>query len=183
VAAMSRPRHEPRLVAVFLEFLKLGVVVFGSGYVLLAFLHRDLVTGYGWISTRELLDAVAVGQFTPGPVFTTATFVGYLLAGVPGAAVATLGIFLPSFVFVGFLGPIVRRMRASTTAGAALDGVNAAALGLMAAVLVDLAGDAVCDVLTGAVAAVAAVVLWRTKLSSTWLIAGGATLGLLHAAA
>ena len=109
-------------------------MLFGSGYVLLAFLRADLVQRLGWLTERQLLDAVAVGQVTPGPVFTTATFIGYVLAGVPGAVVATVGIFLPAFVFVAFSGPLIPRMRRSRIAGAALDGVNAASLALMAVV-------------------------------------------------
>ncbi|HVL11327.1 MAG TPA: chromate efflux transporter, partial [Gemmata sp.] len=123
----------------FLFFLKVGSVLFGSGYVLLAFLRADLVERYGWLSERELLDAVAVGQVTPGPVFTTATFIGYLLGGPAGAAVATVGIFLPAFVFVALSVPLVPRLRRSKVAGAFLDGVNAASLALMAVVTVQLA--------------------------------------------
>ena len=137
-AASARLRPAPSLVAVFLEFLKLGCVVFGSGYVLLAFLRGDLVTGQHWITNRQLLDAVAVGQFTPGPVFTTATFIGYLVGGVGGALLATFGIFLPSFVMMTALAPVVPRLRRSPWTSAALDGCNAAALGLMAGVSVDL---------------------------------------------
>lgn len=171
------------LGALFLVFLKIGSVLYGGGYVLLAFLQGELVDRLGWLTPEQVLDAASIGQVTPGPVFTTATFVGYLLAGAPGAVVATVGIFLPSFVFVGFLGRIVGWMRSSAPAGAVLDGVNAAALGLMAGVLVDLAGDALVDAITVAVAAVGVIALWRTKLNSTWLVAGGAAVGLLHAVA
>lgn len=171
------------LGALFLVFLKIGSVLYGGGYVLLAFLQGELVDRLGWLTPEQVLDAASIGQVTPGPVFTTATFVGYVLAGVPGAVVATVGIFLPSFVFVGFLGRIVVWMRASARAGAVLDGVNAAALGLMAGVLVDLAGDALVDVITVAVAAVGVIVLWRTKVNSTWLVAGGAAIGFLHGVA
>jgi chromate transporter len=183
LAAATKDTADVGLGALFLVFLKIGSVLYGGGYVLLAFLQGELVDRMGWLTSQQVLDAVSIGQVTPGPVFTTATFVGYLVAGAPGAVVATLGIFLPSFVFVGFLGPIVRRMRASDAAGAALDGVNAAALGLMAAVLIDLAGDALVDILTGALAFAGAVLLWRTKVNSTWLIGAGAVVGLLHAAA
>lgn len=182
LATAAKEAPDVGLGALFLVFLKIGSVLYGGGYVLLAFLQGELVDRLGWLTSQQVLDAVSIGQVTPGPVFTTATFVGYVVAGAPGAVVATVGIFLPSFVFVGFLGPIVRRMRASAAAGAALDGVNAAALGLMAGVLVDLAGDALVDALTGAVAAVGAVLLWRTKVNSTWLIAAGAAIGLLHTA-
>ena len=169
------------LGALFLVFLKVGSVLYGSGYVLLAFLEGELVDRLGWLTGQQLLDAASIGQVTPGPVFTTATFVGYLVAGAPGAVVATVGIFLPSFVFVAFLARIVAWMRASAPAGAALDGVNAAAVGLMAGVTVQLAGEALVDVLTVALGLAAAVVLWRTRLNSTYLIAAGAAVGLLHA--
>src|SRR5580658_4460770 len=122
------------LLKLFLVFLKIGALVFGSGYVLLAFLRTDLVEGTHWLTEPQLIDAVAVGQFTPGPVFTTATFIGYLVAGVPGAIVATLGVFLPSFVLVALSGPLIPRVRRSLIAGAFLDGVNVAAIALMAVV-------------------------------------------------
>jgi chromate transporter len=166
---------------VFLEFLKLGVVVFGSGYVLLAFLRRDLVTDYHWINTRQLLDAVAVGQFTPGPVFTTATFVGYLVGGTGGAVLATLGIFLPSFVMVMLLAPLVPRLRRSPWTGSALDGLNAGAVGLMAGVSVDLARSALPDALTIVVAAIALLALTRRRANAVVLIGAGAVVGLAHA--
>jgi chromate transporter len=123
------------LLSIFLVFFKIGAVVFGSGYVLLAFLKADLVDQRHWLTNAQLLDAVAVGQVTPGPVFTTATFIGYLLAGLPGAALATLGIFLPGFLLVAASGPLIPWLRRSTVAGRFLDGVNVAALGLMAASL------------------------------------------------
>lgn len=165
----------------FWTFLKIGSVLYGSGYVLLAFLEGELVDRLGWLTSEQLLDAVSIGQVTPGPVFTTATFVGYLVGGFWGAVLATVGIFLPSFVFVALLTRVVTAMRRSATFGAALDGVNAAAVGLMAAVGVELAADAVVDVLTGGVAVAAALVLWRTSLNSAWLIGGGALVGLLDA--
>ena len=165
----------------FVVFVKIGSVLYGGGYVLLAFLDGEVVDRLGWITGQQLLDAASIGQVTPGPVFTTATFVGYLVAGAPGAMVATVGIFLPSFVFAGLLTPIVRWMRASAPTGAVLDAVNAAALGLMAGVTVQLAGDALVDPLTVVVGVAALAVLWRTKLNSTSLIAGGAIVGLLHA--
>jgi chromate transporter len=149
--------------------------------VLLAFLEGEVVDRLGWITNQQLLDAVSIGQVTPGPVFTTATFVGYLTAGGWGAVVATIGIFLPSFVFVALLTRLVGWMRANPTFGAALDGINAAAIALMAGVSLQLAGDAVVDALTLAIAAVAGVVLWRTRLNSAWLIAGGAAVGSVHA--
>src|SRR5258706_10327640 len=122
------------LIGLTLFFLKIGSILFGSGYVLLAFLRADLVERWGWLTDLQLLDAVAIGQFTPGPVFTTATFIGYLIAGAPGAALATVGIFLPAFVFVALTSPWIPRLRRSPWAGGFLDGVNAASLGLMAAV-------------------------------------------------
>jgi chromate transporter len=158
-------------------FLKIGSVLFGSGYVLLAFLRGDLVERLHWLTESQLLDAVAVGQVTPGPVFTTATFVGYVLGGGGGAAVATLGIFLPAFVFVAISGPLVPRIRSSRIAGAALDGVNVASLALMAAVALQLGRAAIVDVPTAALAAACAVALIRYRLHSLWLVLGGALLG------
>jgi chromate transporter len=165
------------LGGIFLVFLKLGCVVFGSGYVLLAFLRADLVVHRHWLTESQLLDAVAVGQVTPGPVFTTATFIGYLLAGPKGAVAATVGIFAPAFVFVAATGPIVRRLRASKLAGAMLDGLNVASLALMAAVTWQLAKAAVFDWATLAIALVSAVLLLRLRVNSTWLVAGGAAVG------
>jgi chromate transporter len=150
------------LPVLFLTFLKIGAVLYGSGYVLIAFLRADFVERLGWISDRQLLDAVAVGQITPGPLFTTATFVGYLVAGVPGAAVATIGIFLPAFVFVALAGRLAERLRRRPLTAALLDGVNAAAVGLMAAVTLQLARDAIVDMPTAGLAlGTALVLLWR----------------------
>jgi chromate transporter len=163
----------------FVVFLKIGAVLFGSGYVLLAFLRADLVERLRWLTEAQLLDAVAVGQFTPGPLFTTATFVGYLLAGPAGAAVATAGIFLPAFVFVALSGPFVTRLRRSKTAGAALDGVNVASLALMGAVTIQLTSAAIVDVPTAALALVAALLLLRFRINSAWLVLGGAVAGLV----
>ena len=167
------------LTQLFLVFLKVGALLYGSGYVLLAFLHNDLVAQLGWLTEQQLLDAVAVGQFTPGPVFTTATFVGYVLAGVPGAVVATVGIFLPSFIFVALLGRVVPAMRRSPWTAALLDGVNVAALGLMAGVLVQLGRAAIVDWLTALLAIAAIIVLLRFKLNSAWLVLAGGIVGLL----
>lgn len=167
----------------FLVFLRIGAVLYGSGYVLLAFLEAELVERRGWITSEQLLDAVSIGQVTPGPVFTTATFIGYLTDGFWGAVVATIAIFLPSFLFVALLTRLVDRMRASTALGAFLDGVNAAAIGLMAAVAARLAGDALVDPLTVAILVAAAIGLWRTELNSAWIIAGGAGIGVVHALA
>jgi len=167
------------LTTLFLVFLKIGSVLYGSGYVLLAFLRNDFVERLGWLTDQQLLDAVAVGQFTPGPVFTTATFIGYVLGGVPGAALATLGIFLPSFVFVALSHPLIPRLRASRRAGAFLDGVNVAALGLMAAVTWQLGRVAIVDTTTAALALIALALLLRFRLNSAWLVLGGAAVGAL----
>lgn len=166
----------------FLVFLEIGSVLYGSGYVLLAFLQRKLVEDLGWITEQELLDAVVVGQITPGLVFTTATFIGWQVDGVLGAAVATLGIFLPSFVFVSLLGRIVPWMRRRPIAKAFLDGVTAASLGLMAGVLLQLVGSALTDVVTMIVAVVALAVLIGTKINSAWLVGAGAVISLGHLA-
>ncbi len=167
------------LGTLFGVFLKTGAVLFGSGYVLLAFLRADLVERLGWLTEQQLLDAVAVGQVTPGPVFTTATFVGYVLGGGPGAAVATAGIFLPAFFFVALSGPLVPRLRRSPTAGAVLDGVNAASLALMAVVTWQLARAALVDPATILLAAASAVLLLRYRVSSAWLVLGGAIAGVV----
>jgi chromate transporter len=181
LAALAAPPGDVGLGQLFLVFLRIGAVLYGSGYVLLAFLEGELVDRLGWITSQQLLDAVSIGQVTPGPVFTTATFVGYLTAGGWGAVVATVGIFLPSFLFVALLTRVVGWMRGNPTFGAALDGINAAAIALMAGVSLQLAGDAVVDALTLAIAAAAGVLLWRTRLNSAWLIAGGAAIGTAHA--
>jgi chromate transporter len=166
------------LGALFLTFLKIGATLYGSGYVLLAFLHDDFVNRLGWLTDQQLLDAVAVGQFTPGPVFTTATFIGYVVGSWPGAVVATVAIFLPSFVFVAIVYPLVPRLRASPWTSAFLDGANAAAVGLMAAVTWQLAQASIVDVLTAALALAAAVLLIRFRLNSAWLVLGGGVVGL-----
>ncbi len=172
------------LPSLFFVFLKTGAVLFGSGYVLLAFLRADLVQRLGWLTEAQLVDAIAVGQVTPGPVFTTATFIGYLLAGPNGALVATAGIFLPAFVFVALSGPLVPRLRSSPNAAAFLDGVNVASLALMAVVTVQLGRAALVDVSTAVLGVLSALVLFRFKLNSTWLVLGGALSGwALHALA
>lgn len=163
----------------FLVFLKAGGLLFGSGYVLLAFLRADLVERLVWLTEGQLIDAVAVGQVTPGPVFTTATFVGYLLGGPAGAVVATVGIFLPAFVFVALSGPLVPRVRRSATAGALLDGVNVASLSLMAFVTWQLLRTSAVDVVKASLCWATAVLLFRFRVGSTWLIAGGGVTGLL----
>jgi chromate transporter len=159
-------------------FLKVGSVLFGSGYVLLAFLRGDLVQRWGWLTDQQLMDAIAVGQFTPGPVFTTATFIGYVLAGIPGAILATLGIFLPSFVFVAASSPLIPRLRRSARAGRFLDGVNVASLGLMATVTWQLGRAALIDWVTVGTALVATVLVFRLRVNSAWLVLGGAVVGL-----
>ncbi|HET7459227.1 MAG TPA: chromate efflux transporter [Gemmatimonadaceae bacterium] len=166
------------LWTIFGVFAKIGAVLFGSGYVLLAFLRADLVTRLHLLTERQLLDAVAVGQVTPGPVFTTATFIGYVLAGAPGAAVATLGIFLPAFVFVAISGPLVPRLRRSPVAGAVLDGVNVASLALMAVVTWHLARAALVDWLTVALALAGTLLLVHYRVNSAWLVLGGAVIGV-----
>lgn len=163
----------------FLFFLKVGSVLFGSGYVLLAFLRSDLVERWHWLTEGQLLDAIAVGQVTPGPVFTTATFIGYVLGGYSGAIVATAGIFLPAFFFVAVSGPLVPRIQRSETAGAFLDGVNAASLSLMAVVTWQLGRAALSDWLTVALLIASLVLLIRYHLNSAWLVFGGAITGLL----
>jgi chromate transporter len=167
------------LGSLFLVFLKIGAVVFGSGYVLLAFLRADLVVHRGWLTDAQLLDAVAVGQLTPGPVFTTATFIGYVLGGIRGAVVATIAIFLPAFLLVAASGPLVPRIRGSKIAGSFLDGVNVASLALMAVVAWQLGRSSIIDIETGLLAAASLVALLRFRLNSAWLILAGASLGLL----
>jgi chromate transporter len=163
----------------FLFFLKVGSVLFGSGYVLLAFLRGDLVERWHWLTNEQLLDAIAVGQVTPGPVFTTATFIGYLLAGSKGAVAATIGIFLPAFIFVAVSGPLVPRIRRSITAGAFLDGVNVASLALMIVVTYELGRTALVDLPTVALLLISAVLLIRYRINSAWLVIGGALAGYL----
>jgi chromate transporter len=167
------------LATLFFTFLKIGATLYGSGYVLLAFLHDDFVNRLGWLTDQQLLDAVAVGQFTPGPVFTTATFIGYLVGGVPGALIATVAIFLPSFVFVAIVYPFVPRLRASPWTSAFLDGANAAAVGLMAAVAWQLATSSIVDALTVALMLLAAVGLIKFRVNSAWLVLCGAAVGFL----
>jgi chromate transporter len=177
--AVATPTLVPLgLGALFLFFLKVGAVLFGSGYVLLAFLRADLVERWHWLTERQLLDAVAVGQITPGPVFTTATFLGYLLAGPGGAVVATLGIFLPAFVFVALSGPLVRRLRRAPLAGAFLDGVNVASLALMAVVSWQLGRAAIVDIPTATLAVISLIFLLRFRLNSAWLVLGGGLVGI-----
>lgn len=165
------------LMRLFLFFLKVGSVLFGSGYVLLAFIRADLVQRWQWLSESQLLDAIAVGQVTPGPVFTTATFIGYLLGGFSGALAATAGIFLPAFIFVALSGPVVPRIRRSATAAAFLDGVVAASLSLMAVVTVQLARGSLVDLFSILLTLGSAMLLIRFRLNSAWLVLAGALAG------
>jgi chromate transporter len=165
----------------FFTFLKIGAVLYGSGYVLLAFLRADFVVRLGWLTDKQILDAVAIGQVTPGPVFTAATFIGFILGGVPGALLATLGIFLPGFIFVAISNPLIPQIRNSPWANSLLDGVNVASLGLMAAVTWQLGRSSLLDPLTVLVGIISFVLLVRYKVNSTWLIFGGAMVGLGYA--
>ena len=171
--------NSPNGLTVFWFFLKIGSVLYGSGYVLLAFLQRELVENYHWLTPQQLLDAVAIGQFTPGPVFTTATFVGYLLAGNIGAIAGTVGIFLPAFLLVGLVHPWVNRLKQSAWVRGFLAGVNAASLGLMAGVTITLGQSALVDYLTVGLCLLSGLLLWRFSLNSAWLILGGAAIGWL----
>jgi chromate transporter len=177
LAAQQVAPYSP--LVLFLTFLKIGAVLYGSGYVLLAFLRDDFVHGLGWLSDRQLLDAVSIGQLTPGPVFTTATFIGYLVGGWQGSLLATLGIFLPSFVFVPLIHRLAAALRRSPWTRPMLDGVNVAALALMAGVTLQLGQAALVDPLTWVLAIVAFLLLWRFKLNSAWLILAAAAIGLL----
>ena len=178
-AAYVEPSSTFGLWSLFLIFLKVGSVIFGNGYILLAFLRADLVVHLHWITDSQLLDAIAVGQVTPGLVFTTATFIGYLLAGPVGALVATAGIFLPGFVLVAINGLLIPRIRTSEVASAFLDGVIVASLALMTAVTCELGMAALVDVVTILLAIVSLVLLIRFHVSSTWLVLLGAVIGLL----
>jgi chromate transporter len=178
IAAAASSAVPFSLGELFFTFLKIGAVLFGSGYVLLAFLRADFVERLGWLTDQQLIDAVAVGQFTPGPVFTTATFIGYLLGGLPGALLATVAIFLPGFVFVALVYPLVPRLRASPVMGAFLDGANVAAVGLMAGVTWELGRAAIVDGLSVALALLAGVLLLRVKVNSAWLVLGGGAIGV-----
>lgn len=180
--ALRQGSEIPTPWAVFLYFLKLGSVLYGSGYVLLSFLQGDLVAHYGWLSKTQLFDAVAVGQFTPGPVFTTATFIGYVLAGPLGALAGTVGIFLPSFFFVALGGRLLPSLRRTPVSSGLLDGVNAAALALMAAVLLEIGRSALHDGVTVAIASLSLYGLIRTQANSALLIALGGIAGLLASA-
>ena len=167
------------LSTLFLTFLKIGAILYGSGYVLIAFLRADFVERLGWLTEQQLIDAIAIGQITPGPLFTSATFIGYLFGGVPAALAATLGIFLPSYIFVAISNPIIPKLRGSPWAGSLLDGVIVASLGLMAAVTFQLGQASLVDLPTLIVSALSAFLLFRYKVNTTWLIMGGALFGFI----
>ena len=167
------------LTTLFLIFLKIGSILYGSGYVLLAFLRSDFVVRLGWLTDTQLLDAIAIGQITPGPVFTTATFIGYLLGNVPGAILATIGIFLPSFIFVALSNPLIPKMRNSKVLAGMLDGLNAVSLGLMGAVTWQLGRNALIDVYTFVLAGVSLFLLVKIKVNPSFLIIAGGLLGFL----
>jgi len=177
--SLTAPPIAFSLSVLFLVMLKIGATLFGGGYVLVAFLRADLVSRLHWLTERQLLDAVAAGQVTPGPLFTTATFIGYILGGTRGAIAATVGIFLPAFVLVAISGPVVAILRRSAAVGAVLDGINVAALALMIAVSAQLARTAIVDWPTVAIAGVSAVLLFHYRLNSAWLVMGGALTGAL----
>lgn len=166
------------LSVLFLTFLKIGAVLYGSGYVLLAFLHADFVSRLGWLTEKQLLDAIAIGQVTPGPVFTSATFIGYLLGGVPGAVLGTLGIFLPSFVFVALSSRAIPRLRSSVWLASLLDGVNVSSLGLMAGVTFQLSVSSFQGLASILIFLLSGILLVRYRVNTTWLILAGALVGL-----
>ncbi len=165
----------------FFFFLKVGAILYGSGYVLVAFLEGGLVQDYGWLTQAQLLDAIAIGQFTPGPVLSTSTFIGYVIRGVPGALVATLGIFLPSFFFVLILNPLIPKLRRSVWLSAFLDAVNVSSVALMAAVTLELSASTLVSWPAWAIAGLAAVLALRFRVNAAWLVLGGAVLGWLLA--
>jgi len=164
---------------VFVYFLKIGALLFGSGYVLLAVLREDLVTRMHWLSESQLLDGIAVSQATPGPFFTVATFLGYVLSGWRGAGLATVGMFIPAFLYVSVTANVLPRLRKSPTAGAFLNGVNTAAVALMAFVGFQFAREAVVTPVAAVIAASSAVLAFRFRVNSAWLILGGAVCGLV----
>ena len=169
-----------QMVLLGLFFLKVGSLLFGSGMVLFAFIQRDVVSRYGWLTQQQLIDAIAVGQMTPGPVLSSATFIGYLVSGWPGALVATVAVFLPSFIIVSLMGPFIPRLRQSRIAQAFLKGVNAAVVALILTVSLVLFRSAIIDVWTVIILVVGLFILLRTKVDSFWLVLGGAAVGLIH---
>lgn len=168
-----------RLLRLALFFLKVGAVLFGSGYVLVAFIEREVVNQFGWMTQSQLLDAIAIGQMTPGPVLTTATFIGYFVAGLPGAVVATLAIFMPSFIIVMIMGPWIPRLRESATASDFLTGVNAAVVAVILVTAARLAQAAVVDIPTAIIGGAALIGLIRYGIDSLWLVLGGSAAGLI----
>ncbi len=168
------------LGGMFLSFVKIGAVLYGTGYVLAAYLQAEFVNRLGWLTSEQVLNAITIGQITPGPVLTTATFIGYLLAGPKGAVIATIGIFLPAFIFVAISNPFIPRLRASSWTAGFLDGVNVASLGLIAQVTWVLGRSAIVDLYTAAIGLLAAVLLFRFRINATWLILGGALAGLVR---
>ena len=177
--SLGVPLSSFSLTSLFLFFLKTGAVLFGSGYVLLAYLKADLVERWHWLTSAQLLDAVAVGQFTPGPLSSTATFIGYVLGGLPGAAVATLGIFLPAFALVAVMGPFVSRLRQSRPLGAFLDGVNVAALALMGYVTLQFARPALTNGPTVVLFLASIAILASVRINAAWLVLAGGILGVV----
>ena len=175
--ATTSPAVPVTLTRLTMFFVKVGSILFGSGYVLLAFLRADLTERWAWLTEQQLIDAITVGQVTPGPVFTTATFIGYLLQGWPGAILATIGIFAPGFVFVALTQPLLPKLRRSTVASGLLDGVVLASLGLMAAVTWQLGPSTIVDIPTAAIAVLCLVALVRWNPNATWLVVGGAAVG------
>jgi chromate transporter len=180
VAAIAIEAHPKTWTAVFLSFLKIGSILYGGGYVLLAFVQQEFVDRTHWLTSQQLLDAVAIGQFTPGPLFTTATFIGYLVAGNLGAIAATIGIFLPAFILVPLINPFVAKLRKSPWTSGFLDGVNAASIGLMAAVAWELGRGTLIDVWTILVAIASLIILLKfPKINSAWVVIAGAVIGWL----
>jgi len=180
LVAAAAPAVPVGLWRLFLTFAKISAVLFGSGYVLLAFLRTDLVDGLHWLTEKQLLDSVAVGQITPGPVFTTATFIGYIIGGVPGALVATIGVFAPAFIFVAVSGVVIPRIRRSKIAGSMLDGVVVGSLALIGVVAWQLGRAAIIDVPTLMIAIVSTGLLLRFRINSAWLIAAAGAFGWLY---
>jgi len=180
VAAAGAAAIPFTITRLFLTFLKIGAVCYGSGYVLLAFLRADFVAHLHWLTDKQLLDAIAMGQITPGPVFTSATFIGYLLGGMKGALLSTLAMFLPSFIYVAIVFPLIPKLKGSPYARIFLDGINASTLGLMGAVSWQLARGAIVDIFTAAEAIVAFLILLRFRINSAWLIVGGVVVGVVY---
>jgi len=171
---------DDKLARLGLFFLKVGALIFGSGMVLFAFIQRDVVTGYGWLSQKQLVDAIAVGQMTPGPVLSSATFIGYLVAGLPGAIVSTLAIFLPSFAIMSVVGPWIPRLRTMPVVQACLKGVNAAVVAAILSIVITLAHAAVVDGWTAGMALIALLLLVRYRVETWQLVLGGAAIGVVH---